>query len=260
MRDGVPMRYFPIGAKGDVHVPLRVVEDIDGGTVVELRLGAPMGLTGTVVVDLGTVEWRPRTDRRGAPVSSAWWSSATAWPAPARWRRSSPAAAASSSPSRCSATSRTATTTGSCSATCSPARRSDDDIFLNPLDWYAENGITCTPVRVTRIDRFAEGRVLRRRPGHPVRRYDKLVVRHRWTGCHPADRRGSPTRLGSRAQAAARVFAFRTLDDTRAMLEYAATTTTAGGGDRRRPARPGGGARPAAATGSTSTSCTPAGG
>ena len=56
MRDGVPMRYFPIGAKGDVHVPLRVVEDIDGGSAIELRLAAPLGLTGTVVVDLGMVE------------------------------------------------------------------------------------------------------------------------------------------------------------------------------------------------------------
>ncbi len=56
MRDGVPMRYFPIGAKGDVHVPLRVVEDIDGGSVVELRLAAPLGISGMVVVDLGLVE------------------------------------------------------------------------------------------------------------------------------------------------------------------------------------------------------------
>ena len=56
MRDGVPMRYFPIGAKGDVHVPLRVVEDIDGGSAVELRVAAPLGLTGMVVVDLGLVE------------------------------------------------------------------------------------------------------------------------------------------------------------------------------------------------------------
>ncbi len=56
VRDGVAMRYFPIGAKGDVHVPLRVVEDIDGGSAVELRLLAPEGLTGTVVVDLGLVE------------------------------------------------------------------------------------------------------------------------------------------------------------------------------------------------------------
>jgi hypothetical protein len=56
MRDGAPMRYFPIGARGDVHVPLRVVEDLDGGTVVELHLAAPDGLSGSVVVDLGLVE------------------------------------------------------------------------------------------------------------------------------------------------------------------------------------------------------------
>ncbi|MET7425161.1 molybdopterin oxidoreductase [Dactylosporangium sp. NPDC005555] len=55
-RDGVPMRYFPIGAKGDVHVPLRVVEDLDSGTVVELLVGAPEGVTGAIVVDLGLVE------------------------------------------------------------------------------------------------------------------------------------------------------------------------------------------------------------
>lgn len=56
MRDGVPMRYFPIGAKGDVHVPLRVVEDIEGGSVIELALVAPVGVSGSVVVDLGMVE------------------------------------------------------------------------------------------------------------------------------------------------------------------------------------------------------------
>ena len=56
MRDGVPMRYFPIGAKSDVHVPLRVVEDLEGGTVVELHLAAPDGLTGSVIVDIGLVE------------------------------------------------------------------------------------------------------------------------------------------------------------------------------------------------------------
>jgi assimilatory nitrate reductase catalytic subunit len=56
MRNGVPMRYFPIGAKGDVHVPLRVVEDIEGGTVIELYLVAPEGVGGSVVIDLGMVE------------------------------------------------------------------------------------------------------------------------------------------------------------------------------------------------------------
>ncbi|WP_240757416.1 molybdopterin oxidoreductase family protein [Nakamurella flava] len=55
LRDGVPMRYFPIGAKSDVHVPLRVVEDLEGGTTVELQLAAPDGLTGTVILDIGLV-------------------------------------------------------------------------------------------------------------------------------------------------------------------------------------------------------------
>jgi assimilatory nitrate reductase catalytic subunit len=56
LRDGEPMRWFPIGARGDVHVPLRVVEDLPGGTVVELHAGAPEGVSGELVVDLGLVE------------------------------------------------------------------------------------------------------------------------------------------------------------------------------------------------------------
>ena len=56
VRDGTPMRWFPIGAKGDVHVPLRVVEDLPGGTVVELHAAAPEGVTGELVLDLGLVE------------------------------------------------------------------------------------------------------------------------------------------------------------------------------------------------------------
>jgi assimilatory nitrate reductase catalytic subunit len=56
MRDGTPMRYFPIGARAGTHVALAVVEDIEDGTTLELHLGAPDGLTGTVVVDLGLVE------------------------------------------------------------------------------------------------------------------------------------------------------------------------------------------------------------
>ena len=55
-RDGRPMRYFPIGARGDVHVSLRVVEDLEPGTTVELQLAAPVGTAGSVVVDLGLVE------------------------------------------------------------------------------------------------------------------------------------------------------------------------------------------------------------
>ena len=56
LRDGEPVRWFPIGAKGDTHVPLRVVEDLPGGSVVELHAAAPEGLTGELVLDLGLVE------------------------------------------------------------------------------------------------------------------------------------------------------------------------------------------------------------
>lgn len=56
VRDGQPMRYFPLGAKDGTHVSLRVVEDLDSDTVLELWIGAPEGVTGTVVVDLGLVE------------------------------------------------------------------------------------------------------------------------------------------------------------------------------------------------------------
>ena len=56
VRDGAPMRYFPIGAKSDVHVPLRVVEDLLSDTRVELHVAAPDGVSGSVVIDLGLVE------------------------------------------------------------------------------------------------------------------------------------------------------------------------------------------------------------
>lgn len=56
VRDGAPMRYFPIGARSGTHVALAVVEDIEDGSVLELHLAAPEGLIGTVVVDFGLVE------------------------------------------------------------------------------------------------------------------------------------------------------------------------------------------------------------
>jgi assimilatory nitrate reductase catalytic subunit len=56
MRDGEPMRYFPIGAKASTHVPLRVVEDLLADTKLELHLAAPEGAVGSVVLDLGMVE------------------------------------------------------------------------------------------------------------------------------------------------------------------------------------------------------------
>ena len=57
MRDGAPMRYFPIAAKGSTHVSLRVVEDLLADTVLELFVAAPAEVTGTVVVDLGLIEF-----------------------------------------------------------------------------------------------------------------------------------------------------------------------------------------------------------
>ena len=56
MRNGVPMRYFAIGARAGTHVPLAVVEDLDPETKLELLFGAPAGATGHVVIDVGLVE------------------------------------------------------------------------------------------------------------------------------------------------------------------------------------------------------------
>lgn len=56
-RDGTPMRYFPIAAKGATHVALRVVEDLLGDTVLELYVAAPADCAGTLIVDLGLVEF-----------------------------------------------------------------------------------------------------------------------------------------------------------------------------------------------------------
>lgn len=56
MRDGEPMRYFPIGAQGSTHVALRVVEDLLAGTSIEIYLAAPTGASGQVVIDVGLVE------------------------------------------------------------------------------------------------------------------------------------------------------------------------------------------------------------
>ena len=56
MRAGKPMRMFPVGARGAMHVPLAVVEDIFPETVLELHVAAPVGVAGEVVVDLGLME------------------------------------------------------------------------------------------------------------------------------------------------------------------------------------------------------------
>ena len=55
-RDGKPMRLFPVGAKGSVHVPLAVLEDIEPDCKIEVLVSAPAGTRGHVVLDLGLME------------------------------------------------------------------------------------------------------------------------------------------------------------------------------------------------------------
>jgi hypothetical protein len=55
-RDGKPMRYFPIGAKASMHVPLAVVEDVFPESKLEILVAAPEGVQGTVIVDIGLLE------------------------------------------------------------------------------------------------------------------------------------------------------------------------------------------------------------
>ncbi len=55
-RNGKPMRYFPIGAKASLHVPLTVVEDIFPESKLEVQVAAPEGVSGTVIIDFGILE------------------------------------------------------------------------------------------------------------------------------------------------------------------------------------------------------------
>ena len=56
MRDGRPMRMFPVGAKAAEHVPLVVVEDLQPDTKLEVFVAAPQGTAGHVVLDIGLLE------------------------------------------------------------------------------------------------------------------------------------------------------------------------------------------------------------
>ena len=89
------------------------------------------------------------------------------------------------------------------------------DIYLNPLDWYADNQITLhTGVRIVRIDRFA-GKVFA--DDGTVLGYDKLIIA---TGSRtffpPMDGMWVDNHTLTPG-----VFGFRTLDDTTAMMDYA---------------------------------------
>ena len=56
LRDGKLIRYFPIGARASMHVPLAVVEEMFPESRLELQLAAPAKASGTLVVDIGFVE------------------------------------------------------------------------------------------------------------------------------------------------------------------------------------------------------------
>ena len=84
------------------------------------------------------------------------------------------------------------------------------DIFLNPIDWYNENGVTLrTGVRVETIDR--DRKIVRAANGLEER-YDKLVIA---TGSRPF----VPPITGMPRPG---VFVFRTLDDALSILDHAA--------------------------------------
>ncbi len=90
-----------------------------------------------------------------------------------------------------------------------------EDIYLNPWEWYADNGITLhAGVRVVRIDRFA--RRVYADNGSTVH-YDKLVLA---TGSRsyfpPMDGLWADDKTLTPG-----VFGFRTLRDTMAMIRYA---------------------------------------
>ena len=55
-RDSKAIRLFPVGAKDAIHVPLSIVEDIDPDSALELCVGAPEGLDGSIVIDMGLLE------------------------------------------------------------------------------------------------------------------------------------------------------------------------------------------------------------
>ena len=94
--------------------------------------------------------------------------------------------------------------------------QTDDEIYLNPLDWYDAHGVTLhAGVRITRIDRFAKMVIA---ADGSATAYDKLVIATGSRAFIP-DVPGMRTAGGALRSG---VFAFRTIDDTRGMLDHAA--------------------------------------
>lgn len=56
LSDGKPIRYFPVGGRDAIHVPLAVVEDLPPETKISLDVAAKKGEEGVLAVDIGFVE------------------------------------------------------------------------------------------------------------------------------------------------------------------------------------------------------------
>ncbi|MDQ2737403.1 MAG: nitrite reductase large subunit NirB [Actinomycetota bacterium] len=95
----------------------------------------------------------------------------------------------------------------------------DKDIFLNTIGWYADNGITLNSgCKVTRIDRFAKlVHAVDQLGNTSITPYDVLIIA---TGSYSFIPAMEGLELDNGSQKPG-VFAFRTIDDTRAMVEYA---------------------------------------
>ena len=55
-RDAETMRMFPLGMKSAMHFPLAIQEFLEPGNRLELKVAAPLGLQGSLFVDLGFME------------------------------------------------------------------------------------------------------------------------------------------------------------------------------------------------------------
>ena len=56
IRNDKPMRYCPIAAKGGIDVGFHVIDEVPGGTVLEVCFAAPESVQGTFVIDAGFEE------------------------------------------------------------------------------------------------------------------------------------------------------------------------------------------------------------
>jgi hypothetical protein len=56
--NGTPIRHFPVGPQGALHIPMVIQELHPAGTKLSFLLAAARGVSGTVIVDVGIKEER----------------------------------------------------------------------------------------------------------------------------------------------------------------------------------------------------------